>query len=92
MKKPKDCEEFSFKNYRHFTPEELERNRRGIEVKLGIKRRKRRAGRPLKGKEEKYVTVSIRLHPLALERVKKEAKKLGIGYQTVINQILLKSA
>jgi|GEM_PF-3700110 len=32
----------------------------------------------------KFIPISIRLHPLALERVKLVAKKIGVGYQTMV--------
>jgi hypothetical protein len=84
MKKPKS---FKFGKSRRVTPAESEQFRKAIEKKLSVSLPKR--GRPPKG-EEKFVPISIRLHPLALARVKKEAKRLGVGYQTVINRILLK--
>ena len=84
MKKPR---EFRFENARRVTPEETEKFRKAID-KLGIKRMKR--GRPPKPADDKFIPISIRLHPLALARVKREAKKLGVGYQTIINRILLK--
>jgi len=34
--------------------------------------------------------ISIRLHPRVLAWAKTQAKKKGVGYQTVINDILLK--
>jgi predicted DNA binding CopG/RHH family protein len=46
-------------------------------------------GRPPKKANEKYQAVHIRLHPQALAWAKAEAKKRGIGYQTVINETLL---
>ncbi len=85
----KKLKEFRFENARRVTPEETEQFRKAIEKKLGVKRMKR--GRPPKG-DDKFVPISIRLHPLALARVKKEAKKQGVGYQTIINKILLKGA
>ena len=38
---------------------------------------------------EKYVPISIRLHPQVLAWAKAEAKKRGVGYQSVINEALL---
>jgi uncharacterized protein (DUF4415 family) len=40
----------------------------------------------------KYQAVSIRLSPEALTWAKEEAKRRGIGYQTVINETLLKAS
>ncbi len=49
-------------------------------------------GRPAKEPEEKYKPISIRLHPSILEWAKREAKKRGVGYQTIINEVLMKAA
>ena len=49
-------------------------------------------GRPPKGADEKYRDVHIRLHPTALTWAKHEARRRGIGYQTVINETLLRRA
>lgn len=84
MKKSKS---FPFENVRRVTAEETKKFRKGIEEKLGEKRPSR--GRPPKG-EDKFVPISIRLHPKVLKWAKKEAKKRGVGYQTVINEALLK--
>ena len=53
--------------------------------------RKRAPGGGRKPKQEGtlYVPVSMRLHPQALEWAKAEAKRRGIGYQSLINEILL---
>jgi predicted DNA binding CopG/RHH family protein len=40
----------------------------------------------------KYQAVSLRLSPEALTWAKKEAERRGIGYQTVINETLLKAS
>ncbi len=87
MKKPK---EFRFENARRVTPQETELFRKAIEEKLDVKRPKR--GRPPKATKEKFTPISIRLHPLALAWAKKEAKKRGVGYQTIINELLLEKA
>ena len=86
MKKQKD---FPFENARRITEGEVRAGKKAIEEKIGVKRRSR--GRPPKG-EDKFQPVSIRLHPKALEWAKKEAKRRGVGYQTVINEVLLKKA
>jgi uncharacterized protein (DUF4415 family) len=86
MKKAKN---FPFSKARRVTTSEVESARKAIEAKLSIKRKSR--GRPPKG-EEKYKPVSIRLHPKIIEWVKREAQKRGVGYQTIINEILLKKA
>lgn len=82
-------EEFPFELARSITEKEVTSARKAIEKKLGIKRAAR--GRHPKG-DEKFKPISIRLHPKILEWAKKEAGKLGVGYQTVINNLLLKEA
>lgn len=82
-------EEFPFEIARKITDKEVNNARKAIEKKLGVKRAPR--GRHPKG-DEKFRPISIRLHPKIIEWAKKEAKKLGIGYQTVINNMLLKKA
>lgn len=41
---------------------------------------------------ERYRAVSIRLHPRIVRWAKTQAKKKHVGYQTVINEVLLKLA
>ncbi len=82
-------EEFPFERARSITEKEVTTARKAIEKKLGVKRTPR--GRRPKG-DAKFRPISIRLHPKILEWAKKEAKRLGTGYQTVINSILLKRA
>ncbi len=79
---------FNFANSRRVTPEEVEAARRGIEEKLGIKRPPR--GRPPKKEKNRYKAISIRLHPKVLYWAKQQAKRRGVGYQTVVNEALLK--
>ena len=80
---------FPFEKARRVTARETEAARKAIEKKLGTERPRR--GRPPKG-AEKYQAVSIRLSPKALAWAKKEAKRRGVGYQTVINETLLKAS
>ena len=87
MKKQK---EFQFENARRVTPRETEAFRKAIEEKLGVERPKR--GRPPKADTDRFEPISIRLHPRALAWAKKEAKRRGVGYQTVINELLLEKA
>ena len=87
MKKQK---EFPFENARRITEKEVESFKKGIEEKLCKKRPQR--GRPPKAGSAKFAPISIRLHPLALAWAKKEASKRGVGYQTIINEILLEKA
>lgn len=79
--------EFPFESARRVTPKETAAARRAIEKRLGKKRPPRR-GRPPKG-DEKYLPVSIRLNPKVVAWAKKEAQRRGVGYQTVINEVLL---
>lgn len=87
MKKPR---EFQFEKARRVTERETELFRKAIERKLGTERPKR--GRPPKAPHDRFEPISIRLHPLALAWAKKEAKRRGVGYQTIINEILLEKA
>ena len=79
--------EFPFERARRVTPEESQKFREAISEQFGIKLKKR--GRPVKNEDEKYEPISIRLHPKVLAWAKEEAQKRGIGYQTVINEVLL---
>ena len=83
----KNTKNFPFEKARRITAREITTARKAIEKKTGVKRKTR--GRPVKGLQ-KYVPTSIRLHPKILTWAKKEAKKRGIGYQTVINESLIK--
>jgi len=71
------------------TPAEVAAARKAIARKLGKRRPSR--GRPPKG-AAKYLPVSIRLHPRVVAWAKREAKRRGIGYQTVINEALIEAA
>jgi uncharacterized protein (DUF4415 family) len=82
------AKEFPFKSARRATDVEVKSARQAIEQKLGVVRPSR--GRPQKSAQEKYTPVSIRLHPKVVEWAKREAKKRGVGYQTIINEVLLK--
>lgn len=81
------AKEFPFENARRVTAREVEAGRKAIEARLEAKRPRR--GRPPKG-AEKYQAVSIRLSPKVVAWAKKEGKRRGVGYQTVINETLLK--
>ena len=82
--------EFPFEHARRVTAEEVAAARSAIAATLG-KPRPRRRGRPPKG-VDKYTPVSIRLHPRVVAWAKREARRRGVGYQTVINEALLKAA
>jgi len=90
----KTDEEFLIENFdaskaRRLTLRELEENRKAIEAKLGVTRIQR--GRPKKPPLEKFLPVTIRIDPRVIAWAKKEAKKRHIGYQTVLNQHLIKT-
>jgi uncharacterized protein (DUF4415 family) len=87
MKKSKS---FPFDSARRISAKELALAKSAIEQKTGKRRSKR--GRPPKTAALKFVPTSIRLHPKVLAWAKREAKKQGVGYQTVINDFLLKKA
>jgi uncharacterized protein (DUF4415 family) len=80
---------FNFKDARRITQSEVSDYRKAISKKLGQNRKSR--GRPPKGKL-KFVSISIRLNPVIIEWAKSQAKSRGVGYQTVINEELLKLA
>lgn len=50
----------------------------------------KRVGRPLVG-ESPRLAISLRVELDVLNRLKKQAKKKGIGYQSLISQILKKA-
>jgi predicted DNA binding CopG/RHH family protein len=79
--------EFPFERARRVTPAENQAFRAAIADQFGIKLKHR--DRPTMQNEEKYEPISIRLHPQILEWVKAEATQRGVGYQTVINEVLL---
>ena len=83
--------EKQLRSARRATPEETEKYRRAIEGTLGTPRPPR-LGRPPKHPHEKYRPVYMRLHPRVLAWAREEAKRRGIGYQTVINSTLLHHA
>jgi hypothetical protein len=87
----KSTDVFPFEKAKRVSPLDVEKGRRAIE-KLTGKPRLKRKGRPPKAGSEKYVPVSIRLHPLALAWLKDQAKKKSVPYQTIINELLLKKA
>jgi len=85
----KETDTFPFERARRISPKEVRMFRKAYENTFGEKPPKR--GRPTKG-VDKYQAVHIRIHPNALRWAKAEAKKRGIGYQTVINETLLSHA
>jgi uncharacterized protein (DUF4415 family) len=47
----------------------------------------RRVGRPPIGNEPRQL-IAIRVDPGVLDRFRKEARRRGVGYQTLINEVL----
>ena len=88
VKDMKKESEFPFEKARRVTQEENEKFKEAIATQFNVKLRKR--GRPAKDENDLYEPISIRIHPQVLAWAKEEAKKQDIGYQTVINQALLK--
>jgi uncharacterized protein (DUF4415 family) len=83
----KNSEDFPFEKVRRISPGEVRAARKAIEEQTGQSRKIR--GRPAKADEEKFIPTSIRLHPVVLRWAKREAKRRGCGYQTLINEVLL---
>ena len=73
--------EFPFDRARRITPEEHQRFKAALKSQFGAKPQ---------DESEPYESVSIQLHPKVLNWAKEEAKKCGIEYQIIINEVLLK--
>lgn len=86
----KHSKQFPFNEARRITPDEIQKARKAIAKKLGMKRLLR--GRPPKASHEKYHAISIRLDPRIIAWAKKEANRKGLKYQSIINKALLKVA
>jgi uncharacterized protein (DUF4415 family) len=80
--------DFPFAAARRITSEEVAAAKVAVKEQFGIEPGRR--GRPPKPGEMKYEAVSIRLNPQVLVWAKAEGAKRGVGYQTVINEELLK--
>lgn len=80
---------FPFERSRKIKAPERRLFRRAYKNTFGEKPPKR--GRPPKG-PEKYQDVHIKLHPKALRWARTQARQRGIGYQTLINELLLHEA
>ena len=71
------------------------RRRRGIdfsdipEASSAQLRAMRRVGRPPLGAEARRL-IAIRIDPQVLDAVRREAKRRGLGYQSLINHVLAK--
>ena len=86
----KNSKEFPFEKARRISRRELVQARHAIAEKTGIPRKPR--GRPGKVVSEKYLPTSIRLHPKVISWARREARRRGVGYQTIINEVLLEKA
>lgn len=84
----KKLPEFPFESARRITTAELAAARKAVQEQFGINPPQR--GKPATKEDNQYEPVSIRLHPKVIEWAKQEAEKRGVGYQTVINEELLK--
>lgn len=82
--------EDQLKSMRRVTPEEHARFRQAYINTFGKEPPGR--GRPAKPLHHKYRDIHLKLHPKALTWAQTEAKRRGIGYQTLINEILLHHA
>lgn len=82
--------EFPFESARRITADEVAAARIAVKEQFDIEPPLR--GRPAKDDSEKYQPVSIRLHPKVIQWAKEEAQRRGVGYQTIINEALIKLA
>lgn len=82
--------EFPFNRARRATTGEVRRAREAIASHSG-RPRKKRVGRPPKAADQKYVPISIRLHPEALRWLKAEGKRRSVPYQSIINELVMRS-
>ncbi len=80
--------EFPFKAARRITEAEVIEAQQAIKEQFNIEIPDRE--KPTKTENKNYQSISICLHPQIIQWAKKEAEKRGIGYETVINEELLK--
>lgn len=86
----KKVTEFPFESAHRITEDEVTEARSAVKEQFGLDVPRR--GRPPRRKTGQSEHVSIRLHPKIIEWAKQEGKRRGIGYQTVINEELLRLA
>lgn len=86
----KKVSEFPFESARQITAKEVAAATEAVKAQFEIEPPKR--GRFTKDESERNEPVSIRLHPKVIKWAREEAEKRGVGYQTVINEALLKIA
>jgi len=92
VRAPKKNEEIplsAWANARRATPAETKRFRKAYENTFG--RKPPRRGRPFNG-PAKALDIHIKIRPDVLTRVRAEAHRRHMGYQTLINEILLRHA
>ena len=82
-------DKFPFERARKAKPAEITAFRKAYENTFGETPPRR--GRPPKG-ANRYRDVHIKLHPKALQWARDTAKSRAIGYQTLINEVLLSHA
>ena len=87
----KNTNKLTFKGWRKITAEEVEQFRQAYKNTFGEEPPPRR-GRPPKASQHKYRDIHLKLHPKALHWAQSEARRRGIGYQTLINDLLLRHA
>src|SRR5579871_3441200 len=87
----KKIEKFPFDRARKIAKEEVQRYRHAYKNTFA-EEPPPRLGRPPKASHHKYCDIHLKLHPKALKWARVEAKRRGIGYQTLINEILLDKA
>lgn len=78
------AKEFDFSKAKRVTPQEHARFKEALSKPAKI------IGRPRKPPDEKFVPVYIRLDPRIVKWAKREAKRRHLGYQTVLNEELLR--
>lgn len=76
----------NYKNWKKFTPKQRERLIKAAENTF------KKVGRPSMQKEHKAVSVTMRIDPEVLRKIKTKASRLGKPYQTLINEVLKKAA
>lgn len=84
MKKLKDKSDP--KNWKKFTPKERAKLIQAVENTF------KKVGRPALPVDEKAVSVTVRIDPEVLRKIKAKASRLGKPYQTLINEYLKKAA
>jgi predicted DNA binding CopG/RHH family protein len=81
--------EFPFANARRISESEVIAAEQAITQQFGINVTQRKT--LIKNEIENYQSISIELHPKIISWAKAEAKKKGVEYQVIINEVLLKA-